>query len=115
MNVNLNFEKPTISAGVIELLLANMIEKADIDSLKIIAKGNKLLQRGPAIGLLISISRTHFQKKPPLVAPGQTMTKKAVKWIPRKFASSTPPINANLERIAESHIQKSASNSKNRG
>ena len=55
MNVNLNFEKPTISAGVIELLLANMIDKADIDSLKIIAKGNKLLQKGPANGLLISI------------------------------------------------------------
>ena len=55
MNVNLNFQKPTISAGVIELLLANMIEKADIDSLKIIAKGNKLLQNGPANGLLISI------------------------------------------------------------
>ena len=55
MNVNLNFQKPTISAGVIELLLANMIKKADIDSLKIIAKGNKLLQNGPANGLLISI------------------------------------------------------------
>ena len=54
MNINLNFEKPTISTGIVQLLMNNMTSVIGKESLKIIVKGNKL-QYGPANSLLSNL------------------------------------------------------------
>ena len=62
LQIELNFDKPTISKGILEILSQNLKEDPDRDVLKlslrdslaIIAKGNKL-QYGPANHLLVSI------------------------------------------------------------
>ena len=65
IKINLNFDKSTISKGILDLLSNGLVEDPDRDVLKtslkeslaILAKGNKL-QYGPANNLLASILQT---------------------------------------------------------
>ena len=64
LKIDLNFDKPPISRGILELLVQHLKEDPDRDVLKpslreglaVISKGNKL-QYGPANYLLVSILR----------------------------------------------------------
>ena len=54
MNINLNFDKPSVSKGVITLLLENMKSEANKMHLKRVAAGKKL-QYGDANDLVLDI------------------------------------------------------------